>query len=134
MILVTLDPGVYSFIANGKNGTSGIVLREVYDADASTTSSKFTNIATRAYATTGNGVTIGGFVISGSIPKQVLLRAVGPSLTKQGLAQSDVLADPTIALYDALNGNAQIGTNDDWSSNAGVAALITAAGARIGAT
>jgi len=133
MILITLNPGVYSFIASGKNGTSGIVLLEVYDADATTVPSKFVNIATRAYSTTGNGVTIGGFVISGSIPKQVLLRGVGPTLTKQGLAQADVLADPTITLYDALHGNAQIGKNDDWGTNDN-AALITSTAARIGAT
>jgi hypothetical protein len=32
-LLVTLQPGVYSFVANGTNATSGIVLVEVYDAD-----------------------------------------------------------------------------------------------------
>jgi len=133
MILITLNPGVYSFIASGKNNTSGIVLLEVYDADAATVPSKFVNIATRAYSTSGNGVTIGGFVVSGSIPKQVLLRGVGPTLTKQGLAQADVLADPTITLHDAIRDNEQIGKNDDWGTNDN-AALITSTAARIGAT
>lgn len=32
-LLLTLDPGVYSFIVKGKNDSSGIVLLEVYDAD-----------------------------------------------------------------------------------------------------
>jgi hypothetical protein len=32
-LLVTLQPGVYSFLAGGKSGTSGIVLIEVYDAE-----------------------------------------------------------------------------------------------------
>ena len=32
-LLVTLEPGVYSFIASGKSASSGIVLVEVYDAD-----------------------------------------------------------------------------------------------------
>jgi hypothetical protein len=32
-LLLTLQPGVYSFIASGKSASSGIVLVEVYDAD-----------------------------------------------------------------------------------------------------
>jgi GH35 family endo-1,4-beta-xylanase len=131
-LLLILDPGVYSFVAKGKNSSSGIVLLEVYDADATNSPSKFVNIATRAYATTGNGVTIGGFVISGSIPKQVLLRALGPTLTGLGIAQSEALADPVIALYRA-GGAAPFDSNDNWGSNAN-AALITSTGMRIGAT
>ncbi|MEO6001667.1 MAG: matrixin family metalloprotease [Opitutus sp.] len=132
-LLLTLQPGVYSFVATGKGASSGIVLLEVYDADSGASSSSFSNIATRAYSTTGNGVTIGGFVISGSTGKQVLLRAIGPTLTKQGIAQSDVLADPVIELHDASHGNVTIATNDNWGTNTN-AALITTTGARLGAT
>jgi hypothetical protein len=32
-LLLTLDPGVYSFVATGKSASSGVVLVEVYDAD-----------------------------------------------------------------------------------------------------
>src|SRR5690606_19658351 len=49
-LLLTLEPGVYSFIASGKNGGSGIVLLEVYDADVPVNDARFFNIATRAYA------------------------------------------------------------------------------------
>ena len=132
-LLLTLQPGVYSFIASGKGDVSGIVLLEVYDADSTTAGSSFVNIATRAYDTTGNGVTIGGFVISGNAPKQVLLRGVGPTLTKQGIGQADVLVDPTIELHDAIHGNATIATNDNWGDNAN-ASLIGTTAARIGAT
>jgi hypothetical protein len=131
-LILTLQPGVYSFVASGKGATSGIVLLEVYDADAPTTSSMFVNIAARAYATTGNGVTIGGFVVSGSSPKKVLLRGVGATLTKQGISQTDVLADPTIELHDASHGNTTIATNDNWGDNTNAPA-ISATAARIGA-
>jgi hypothetical protein len=132
-LVLTLNPGVYSFVVNGKGATSGVVLLEVYDADSVTTGSSFVNIATRAYATTGNGVTIGGFVISGNAPKQVLLRAMGPTLTTQGLGVPEVLADPTIELHDASHGNKVIASNDNSGDNANAAAILTA-GARIGAT
>lgn len=131
-MLLTLDPGVYSFVASGKAGASGVVLLEVYDADETATGSTFVNIATRAYATTGNGVTIGGFVVSGSVPKQVLIRAVGPTLATQGISQNDTLADPLIELHDANHGNVTIATNDDWHSNPNVEA-IPVVSARIGA-
>ncbi len=128
-LLMTLDPGVYSFVARGKGDTSGIVLVEVYDLDAVGSGSAFVNISTRAYSTTGNGVTIGGFVVSGSAYKRVLLRALGPTLTTQGLGQTEVLTDPMIELH---RGAPVIATNDNWSDNAN-AGSITTTGARIGA-
>ncbi len=132
-LLVNLDPGVYSFVVKGKNESSGIVLIEVYDADSTATGTNFANISTRAFCTTGNGVTIGGFVIGGSAHKQVLMRAVGPTLTTQGIGQTEVLADPIIELHDALHGNVLIATNDNAGDNANAAAILTA-GNRIGAT
>ena len=40
---------------------------------------------------------IGGFIITGTVPKTVLLRAIGPSLTRYGI--TDVLADPVLELH-----------------------------------
>ena len=40
---------------------------------------------------------IGGFIITGNVPKQVLLRAIGPSLTGSGIP--NVLADPVLELH-----------------------------------
>ncbi len=132
-LLTMLNPGVYSFVVTGRGGASGIALLEVYDADATQTGATFANISTRADCTTGNGVTIGGFVVAGSGPKRVLLRAVGPTLTTQGIGAVEVLQDPMIELHDANHGNAIIATNDNWNEN-GNAADITTTGARIGAT
>jgi hypothetical protein len=46
---------------------------------------------------TGDNVGIGGFIITGSAPKHVLLRAIGPSLTQSGVP--DALADPMLELH-----------------------------------
>jgi hypothetical protein len=127
-MLMTLDPGIYSFIAKGTNNTSGIVLLEVYDADAG--GSSFSNIASRVRCTTNNGVAIGGFVISGNVAKQVLMRAVGPTLTTQGIAAAEVLQDPRIELH---RGAETLATNDTWSENENASAIVSV-GARIGAT
>ncbi|MEO6002116.1 MAG: PQQ-binding-like beta-propeller repeat protein [Opitutus sp.] len=127
-LLLNLAPGVYTFVVNGKASSSGIVLLEVYDADVGL-GSKFVNIASRAYCTTGNGVAIGGFVISGTVAKNVLIRAVGPTLVSQGISQAEVLVDPTIELHQ---GAPIIGSNDNWTTNSN-AAQIVSTGARIGA-
>jgi hypothetical protein len=127
-MLMTLDPGVYTFIAKGKNNTSGIVLIEVYDADVS--GSSFAGIASRALSVTGNNVAIGGFVVTGTAPKQVMMRAVGSSLVVQGLPESELLLDPTIELH---RGSTILATNDNWDDNDNAAAIVTE-GARIGAT
>lgn len=129
-LLTTLNSGVYSFVVSGKGGTSGVVLLEVYDVDTGTPGGIFVNISTRANATTGNGVAIGGFVISGKVPKRVLLRAVGTTLTTQGIGTSEVLTDPVIELH---HGASIIASNDNWTTNDNAAAILTTS-ARIGAT
>ena len=59
---------------------------------------------------TGDNVGIGGFIITGSAPKRVLLRGIGPSLTGSGVP--DALADPVMELHGPA-GFATI-TNDNW--------------------
>ncbi|MEO7723224.1 MAG: hypothetical protein ABIU29_00820, partial [Chthoniobacterales bacterium] len=54
--------------------------------------SRLLNISTRMQVLTGDNVLIGGFIITGSAPKKVILRAIGPALVAFGLA--DALADP----------------------------------------
>ena len=46
---------------------------------------------------TGDNVGIGGFIISGSAPKRVIVRAIGPSLTRYGI--TDPLNDPVLELH-----------------------------------
>jgi hypothetical protein len=59
---------------------------------------------------TGDNVGIGGFIITGSAPKRIILRAIGPSLTQSGVP--NVLADPVLELHGSA-GFATI-TNDNW--------------------
>jgi hypothetical protein len=58
----------------------------------------------------GDKAGIGGFIITGSTPKHVVVRGIGPSLVQSGLA--DVLADPVIELHGP-SGFITV-TNDNW--------------------
>lgn len=66
------------------------------------------NISTRGFVNTGDGQLIGGFIVTGG-PKTVMVRAVGPSLTKTGV--TDALADPVLSL---MSGSTQVAQNDNW--------------------
>jgi hypothetical protein len=59
---------------------------------------------------TGDSVGIGGFIITGTAPKPVLIRAIGPSLIGFGIP--NVLADPMLELHGP--GTFVTITNDDW--------------------
>ena len=70
---------------------------------------QFLNIATRLRVQTGDNILVGGFIISGTDPKKVMVRGIGPSLANFGIA--DPLANPTLEVHDNL---ATLATNDDW--------------------
>jgi len=63
---------------------------------------------------TGENVLIGGFIVTGTDPKKVIVRAIGPSL-----AFNDALADPVLELH--ASSGALIATNDNWRSDQEVA-------------
>lgn len=85
----------------------------------------FRNLSSRAVVQTGSNVLIGGFIINGTGSKQVLVRALGPSLAVNGQPLQGRLADPTLELYSSGNGT-PIATNDNWKSSQ--QAQITATG------
>jgi hypothetical protein len=111
-IVDTLPPGSYTVILRGQNQLTGVALLEIYDLDQST-ASKLANLSTRAFVQTGDNVLIGGFILGGSNPRHVIVRAIGPSLTRVGL--TNVLIDPTLELRDH-NGTLLI-SNDNWKDN-----------------
>jgi hypothetical protein len=73
---------------------------------------------------TGNNVGIGGFIITGTGTKNVIVRGIGPSLTQLGIP--DALADPVLELHGP-SGFTTV-TNDNWQDDPIQATLIMAAG------
>ena len=68
------------------------------------------NISTRAFVQTGDNVVIGGFIVEGTEPKRVIIRAIGPELTQYGVPNA--LANPTLELHNRTG--ALIASNDNW--------------------
>jgi len=112
-ILITLPPGGYTAIERGVGGGTGIGLVEVFEVDGGASPSKLVNISTRGRVETGDNVMIGGFVIEGSSPKTVLLRARGPSISSAPFLVPETLANPFIKLF---SGQTAIAQNDDWQT------------------
>lgn len=104
----TLDPGAYTVIEHDARNQPGLGLVEIYDLNPA--DSLLANISTRGRVDTGDNVMIGGFIIGGKEITNVLIRALGPSLTGQGVTQP--LADPYLTLHDG-NGEV-IATDDNW--------------------
>jgi hypothetical protein len=70
-------------------------------------------MSTRLRVLTGDNVGIGGFIISGTTPKRVLIRGIGPSLTQFGIPTP--LPDPILELHGP-DGFVTV-TNDNWRDN-----------------
>jgi Phosphoesterase family len=82
------------------------------------------NLSTRMLVQAGDNVGIGGFIITGTTPKHVLLRGIGPSLTQFGVP--DALADPVLELHGP--GAFVTITNDNWRDDPVQEAAILASG------
>ncbi|HZE13237.1 MAG TPA: matrixin family metalloprotease [Chthoniobacterales bacterium] len=74
--------------------------------------SHLANISTRLNVGLGENVMIGGFIITGSDSKKVLLRAIGPSLASAGI--TGTMQNPYLELHDSSG--ATIASDDDWQT------------------
>jgi hypothetical protein len=117
-LLLTLPPGTYTARLSGVSGGTGVGLIGMDDVDTNQTATLI-NISTRAFVGTGANVEVGGFIISGTGTKQVLLRGFGPTLSSFGI--SGALANPTLDLYWDNDNNPSTAailvlTNNDWGT------------------
>lgn len=95
----------------GNTGTFNSATVKIYGTSAGgTTPTQLGNISTRLRVETDPNALIGGFIVTGTQSKRVIIRAIGPSLPLP-----DVLADPTLELRDGAG--QLIRANDDWRSD-----------------
>jgi N-acetylneuraminic acid mutarotase len=117
--IAELPPGNYTAIVRGVNDTTGVALVEVYDLNPDS-DSILGNISTRSFVQTDDNVMIGGFIVEGTQPKRVILRAIGPELSQFGVPNP--LPDPVLEVHDSTG--ALIASNDDWQHTI-IGGLIT---------
>lgn len=86
------------------------------------TSGQLANLSTRAQVGVDANVLIPGFVLSGTTPRTLLVRAVGPGLAAFGIAGA--LADPVLTVF---RGTTVIADNDNWQEQTNASAVSSAA-------
>ena len=94
-------------VAGGRDGDNSLASAELYGKSMPT----LLNISTRTNVLTGDKVLIGGFIITGTEQKTVIVRGIGPSLPLAG-----TLADPVIEVHGPSG--ELLGTNDNWNDAA----------------
>jgi len=110
-IVANLPAGAYTAVLRGEDGATGVALCELYDL--SQDASGVRNISTRGEVGADADVMIGGFIIGGTSPKKVIMRAIGPSLTAFGITGQ--LDDPEVELHDSTG--SLVFSNNDWRSD-----------------
>lgn len=118
----TLAPGLYTTHVNSADQRGGVVLVEAYDARGSDPAGRLVNLSVRSQVGVGERILIVGFVIEGTGPSRVLIRAVGPGLTQFGVPSA--LARPSMAIF---RGTTLLRTNSGWSAGGVAYDLIGAA-------
>jgi hypothetical protein len=99
-------------VANGKvyvPANTGVAVYGLFNPP------RFGNISTRAQIGTGANVLIGGFIVEGSAPRTLVVRAIGPSLKSNGTPVPGALQNPLLELRDSRG--TLIATNDDWGTS-----------------
>ena len=111
----SLDAALVASINGGRTAhvygrTGGAVLVEGYDVGTGD-AQRFTGLSARNRVGTGANILIAGFSLSGAGMRNLLIRAVGPTLGVFGVP--GVLADPKLEIYQD---STKIGENDNWSA------------------
>jgi uncharacterized protein (DUF1800 family) len=123
-LTTTLAAGTYTASVSPASGDTGITLLEIYEINATATSSPLINLSNRLIVGTGSASATNGLIIGpGTGSRTLLLRAVGPTLgTAFGL--SGVMANPTLTLTTSTG--TVLATNDDWGTPVGAGAATAA--------
>ena len=83
--------------------------QDIYYVRVAPPALRLLNISTRLRVQTGDKTLIAGFIVTGSEPKKVIIRGIGPSLSGVGV----VLSDPVLELHQ---GNVTLAINDNWKT------------------
>ncbi|MBA3963364.1 MAG: peptidylprolyl isomerase [Chthoniobacterales bacterium] len=109
-LLVTAKALGTAMITATGTDSEGATVSQTFQVTVVANPPHLANISTRVVVGTNQDALIGGFIVLGTGPKRVGVRALGPSLASVNL--TNVLADPTLELHDGA-GNV-LAVNDNW--------------------
>ncbi len=120
----SIDADKRRIVINAKQAGSAVVSVRATDFDGAFVTQHFNvtvvaspgrlvNISTRLQVQADPNELIAGFIVTGTTPKHVLIRALGPSLAQMGVANP--LTDPTLELHDKTK---LLATSNDWGDSA----------------
>ena len=120
-LMLTLNPGAYSVLVRGVNGSTGLALVSINDLDSTSEPNRnylvgtsapgrLTNISSRAWVGLGDNQVIAGFIVSGNGQKKFLTQGIGPSM----VGVPGLVSDPSITLHD---GSLPLSTNTGWTNS-----------------
>ena len=109
LLVTPLQPGTAHIMAKATD-LDGANVSQTFTVTVMTGPARLANISTRGLVGTGDNVLIGGFIISGSSAKRVLVRGIGPSLIP--FRVTNALLNPTLELHN--QNSALLFSNDNW--------------------
>ncbi len=122
-VLANITTQSNSAVVSSNNNGTGTVIAEIYDATPpatfSATTPRLINVSVLKHL--GSGLTV-GFFISGSGTRNVLVRAIGPTIGTAPFNVSGAVVDPQLTLY---SGQTVIGSNDNWGGTAALTAAFS---------
>lgn len=124
-LLPVVTGGAYTAQVAGKGTAAGVSLVEIYDASTAA-APRLTNLSVLGKVGTGSAILVVGFALDGSVPKPLLIRAIGPTLA--GFGVSGVLPRPQLVLFRQGLGT-PLRQNDTWGGGPEFKAAFAAAGA-----
>jgi hypothetical protein len=113
--LRSTDLGGYSVIVTNAAGSVTSNAAALSLSSPGSVAASLIGGAVRATNGTGSAALLSSFTIEGSVAKQMLLRAVGPTLA--GFGVTGTLADPRLEVVNSATGLV-VAANDDWGSAA----------------
>ena len=116
------DPAT-NFLSGNLTGPLAGGMMGAVESGVSFSDGTLRNLSSRGQVGTGTNVLVAGFNVGGTVPKQVLIRAIGPSLTQFGI--TGAIANPALSLFGGTGGQALVASNDNWG---GTAQLFNASG------
>lgn len=140
LMIQSIAAGGYTASLLDTGGSSGMALVEVFDTDTTApgspgfdTQPRLSNLSARAQVTSGGGVLTAGFIINGTAPKRLMVRATGATLGLAPFNVGGVLSDPKLVLQ-RLSDSKIFAENDNWQIGNSLTEIAAVRGDKLGDT